>query len=174
MTNSVSVDTVFKELFTQYRLIHQRRWQYLATTLIANGASLAAASRIEDTSVMIVFGTTVIFLTAFMLQLVSRIRFLIQLCAVKINYLVDNEEMFAALDTKYRFIVPSGPVGVFSIRGTTIWIYLSMCVLTLPWFVLLHSHVSIYSYVLAGIFLFSILQLQWSVPKAFCQETRNT
>jgi len=122
---SIDNETLFSELFSYYRDLENRRWQYFAGLLIVDGLFLNAWSGLSnptDPSISTFLCIGAIFVGIAFLRMLSRSRRRINEVAAELNKLVN------------RPLMNVGGLGFWGLGGITMWLYLSAIVLTLPWF----------------------------------------
>lgn len=153
---SIDETTLFSELFNYYRQLQSRRWQYYATLLVVDGLLLNAwddvSSSIGGESILLCLcvGAVFIFIASF--RLLSRVRYRINATAIRLNTLAGES------------ILDTGSLGWLSVRGNTIWLYVSVFVLSVPWLIGLWGLSRIVASVMILIYLCSFCFVRWSLP----------
>ena len=154
---SVSEEALFSELFGYYRELQSRRWQYYATLLVVDGLLLNAWKDLIDEShsrhvlLSLCCGAIFIFIASF--RLLSRVRRRINSVSIRLNELAGET------------ILDTGNVGWLSVKGNTIWLYLSVFALSIPWFIALWRLSRSATLVMAVVYLLSLCFVTWSLPK---------
>ena len=124
----VDDDKLFSELFAYYRDLQNRRWQYFVGLLVVDGLLLNAWTDLNlsiNLYLSLVLCIGAIFVGIAFLRLLSRSRRRINEVGIELNKLVG------------RRLMSTGSLGAFGLGGITIWLYLSVIILTLPWFIIL-------------------------------------
>lgn len=126
-SKGVSKDTLFAQRFEYHRHLVSQRWQYMATYIILNGLLLAAWEKLGIVSQFKpVFVTAMLLVGCAFLRLVSRCRRRISENAKALNMLMPEP----VLETAGRFL---------SLKGITLWLYLCIFSISLPWIAILYS-----------------------------------
>jgi len=149
----------FNKLFDYLFILISRRWKYFVSYLAVNGLLFNAADKIPDAEgYFVVLSLAAIVMGAVFLRLISRVRARLAAIVKAINSL-------SAPDTFFEQDVGTNWSGV------TVWLYIAIMCMTLPWFYLLFRRgfvpsIEVVVGVIAGLaFVINASTLNWRLNR---------
>ena len=161
---TINNDTLFSERCTYYRDLENRRWQYFLGFLVVDGLLLNAWTYFKsysDPFFLWVLCIGAIFIAIAFLRLLSRVRQRINKVAIDINELAGKKLMNV------------GSIGPFGLGGSTMWLYFSVIILTLLWFITLWTLNPSITIVIAAIFIGSLGAVEWTLAEGNGNQKAN-
>lgn len=123
---TISNGTLFEQIFEYQMNLTSRRWQYVTSYLVIIGLlfnSINNFNKVNNIHLGIII--TAIITSMIYLRLISRLR----------TRLRENGGLVNELSE--RNILKPGKMGTFGLNGVTFWLFISLIILSAPWFYML-------------------------------------